>query len=48
VADLERKGFDIVTKMVRAGQFWPGPDYHQEYYERSGERPYCHARVKRF
>ncbi len=48
VADLERKGFDIVTKMVRAGQFWPGPDYHQDYYERSGKSPYCHARVKRF
>lgn len=48
VAELERKGFDIVTQMVRAEQFWPGPDYHQEYYERSGKRPYCHARVKRF
>ena len=48
IANLVDKGLSIVTEVEQAGQFWAGPDYHQDYYGRNGERPYCHSRVKRF
>jgi peptide methionine sulfoxide reductase msrA/msrB len=48
IANLVDKGLSIVTEVEQAGQFWAGPDYHQDYYDRNGKRPYCHSRVKRF
>lgn len=45
---LRRKGYDVVTEVSAAGTFWPAEDYHQDYYDKSGGRPYCHARQKRF
>ena len=45
---LVGKGYDVVTEVSPAGTFWEAEDYHQDYYEKSGGRPYCHARQKRF
>ena len=45
---LEEKGYDIATMLKPAGTFWPAEDYHQDYYERKGSQPYCHAYAKRF
>ncbi|MGB3975142.1 MAG: bifunctional methionine sulfoxide reductase B/A protein [bacterium] len=48
ISELTDRGFDIATKVTEAGIFWPAEDYHQNYYENKGSKPYCHAYVKRF
>ena len=45
---LKDKGYAVVTKVLQAGEFWRAEDYHQDYYERKGHQPYCHAYKKRF
>jgi peptide methionine sulfoxide reductase msrA/msrB len=45
---LRGKGYDVATEVVPATKFWPADDYHQDYYQRKGTAPYCHARVERF
>lgn len=46
VATLERDAvFDapIVTEITPLGPFYPAEAYHQEYYRRNPDRPYCAA-----
>ncbi len=45
---LEGKGFKIATKVLDNAPFYSAEEYHQNYYERKGSKPYCHRRVKRF
>jgi peptide methionine sulfoxide reductase msrA/msrB len=44
IADLEARGMDIATQVAPAGRFWPGEDYHQDWYLQKGSAPACHAR----
>ncbi len=48
VGILKEKGYDVATEVSEAGPFWQAEDYHQDYYDKSGGRPYCHTRQKRF
>lgn len=48
IALLEEKGYDVATMVRRTGTFWRAEDYHQDYYEKKGQSPYCHAYTKRF
>jgi peptide methionine sulfoxide reductase msrA/msrB len=45
---LRQKGFDVKTQISPGGKFWPGEEYHQDYYNKNGETPYCHVRRKVF
>jgi peptide methionine sulfoxide reductase msrA/msrB len=45
---LKDKGFKVATKLTKASTFWRGEDYHQDYYAKNGEMPYCHIYTKRF
>ncbi|MFP4527655.1 MAG: bifunctional methionine sulfoxide reductase B/A protein [Candidatus Kapaibacterium sp.] len=48
VGILEEKGYNIATEIEPAGKFWEAEDYHQDYYDTKGTRPYCHFYTKRF
>ena len=45
---LKQKGYNVVTKLEKAGRFYKAEDYHQNYYQNNGESPYCHKYMKRF
>lgn len=48
IKTLEEKGYKIATKILPKETFYKAEDYHQDYYEHKGSKPYCHGYVKRF
>ena len=48
IAELRARGYDVATRVTAATTFWPAEGYHQDYYDRKGTQPYCHAYTKRF
>jgi len=45
---LKDKGLDIATRLLPVSTFWKAEDYHQDYYQKNGQQPYCHRYEKRF
>jgi len=48
IQELNKKGLKVATKLTKATKFWKAEDYHQDYYEHKGTKPYCHFYTKRF
>lgn len=48
IAELKAKGLGVVTAVRESSRFWKAEDYHQDYYDRNGKKPYCHVYQKRF
>jgi peptide methionine sulfoxide reductase msrA/msrB len=45
---LRGKGYEVATKVTKADKFWKAEDYHQDYYDHKGTKPYCHFYTKKF
>lgn len=48
ISILESKNIDVVTEVEKAGIFYSGEKYHQNYYQNKGGSPYCHIYQKKF
>ncbi|MCC5791023.1 MAG: bifunctional methionine sulfoxide reductase B/A protein [Legionellaceae bacterium] len=45
---LSHHGYQPATQILPMSPFWPAEDWHQDYYFKKTQLPYCHSRVKRF
>lgn len=45
---LAEKGYKVATMLKPASTFWKAENYHQQYYEHKGAKPYCHKYTKIF
>lgn len=48
IDQLKDRGYDVVTKVLPAVTFWAAEDYHQDYYVKKNQQPYCHVYQKKF
>jgi peptide methionine sulfoxide reductase msrA/msrB len=43
IDELRTLGHGVATQLKPRAEFWVAEDYHQDYYERKGDTPYCHV-----
>lgn len=47
-AILAQKGYRVATMLKPVSTFWKAEDYHQQYYDYKGSKPYCHKYTRIF
>ncbi|HPD34434.1 MAG TPA: bifunctional methionine sulfoxide reductase B/A protein [Bacteroidota bacterium] len=48
INQLTQKNYKVATKLEKFDKFWPAEEYHQNYYKKNGNIPYCHFYQKKF
>ncbi len=48
IAQLKANGYNVVTQLTPAKEFYPAEEYHQDFLEKNPARPICHSKVLRF
>lgn len=48
IKQLKTLGYKVVTKLEKADRFWLAEDYHQQYFSKNNQLPYCHKYTKIF
>jgi len=48
IENLKEKNYDVATKVEKMTDFWKAEEYHQDYYIKTGGKPYCHYLRKIF
>jgi peptide methionine sulfoxide reductase msrA/msrB len=48
IAELRANGYDVVTQVLPASEFYAAEEYHQDYVAKHPQRKICHERVPRF
>lgn len=45
---LNKKGYKVATKIIPISKFFEAEKYHQDYYDKNKQKPYCHTYKKKF